>query len=985
MKWCPKLLRKIFGKSSQVPKIETTQQANQNIVPERVPPIKKAAVIGAGVMGSGIAAQLANAGIEVVLLDKFPGVAEKAVQRMLKAKLPKDPMNAGFMSPENAKLVTPGNQDDDLDKISDADWICEVIIEDLELKKSLFADIEKVRKPGSIVSSNTSTIPLDLLVEDLPEESKKDYMITHFFNPPRFMKLLEIVSGKDTRADAVEKLSELCDIDLGKSVVTCNDTPGFIANRIGTFMIKRAINEAIDKNLKIEDVDAVMGPPMGFPKMGIFALTDTVGVDLSKHVVESLKDTLPKTDAFQAISQEVPLISSMIKDGRLGRKSEKGEGFYRRGASGKEALELSTGQYRLAEKSSLKSVSAGRKGIRHVFETDDQGGKFAWNVMRDTFLYTTSLIPEISSDISAVDEAMCAGYNWKHGPFSMIDALGNDQEIGVDYLIRKLEEENIEVPKVLQMAKGHPFYWENEGKVHRLTFDFDNEKINYEEMKQPEGVLSLKDIKRTSAPIGGNNDVSIWNIGDGVLCAELHGMKNTLGPDTMIGLNEACDMIDGSNGEFKSLVIYSDNEQFAVGANLGLAGFAMNLGDYDTLEDIIYDGQKTLERLKYSEFPVVAAIGGMALGGGCEIPLHCDAIQAHAETQIGLVEVGVGLIPGWGGCKEYLGRCFEEQERLGPELSKDPPELQAFEKIGTAYFSQSAQDAKNSLFLRPDDGITMNRSRLLADAKQKSLALAENYSPRAPYKYNLAGAPGKSVFRMAADDALAGGMATWHDVRVMEVLGNILSGGNTNLSKVTSEEDLQHLEREGFIQLAKTAQTRARIRNMVSTGKPLREKPLTTDMRTKDIRSMLPAVSLKEREPGNPYLKKNEPKSAELSVDVSTMKPMDAIITTIEQLSSMPSPDLPTGGDPQKLEAIFNQAAMQTKEGTIARLKKNKGMAGLLPAGKLKREVISGFDKSIQKGQTKLSEINDLEEQTKIRASIATMKKYKEVVGKLSF
>ncbi len=947
------------------------------------PPIRKAAVIGAGVMGAGIAAQLANAGIEVVLLDKFEGTGEKSIARMLKATPQTDPMNAGFMAPENSKLITTGTTDNDMDKIADADWIIEVVIENIDVKQSLFTEIEKHRKPGSIVSSNTSTIPLSTLTEKLSDKAREDYMITHFFNPVRFMPLVELVVSDQTRANAKTMIAETCDKFLGKNIINCNDTPGFIGNRVGAYMLKRALNEAIDRDMNIEDVDAVMGPPMGFPKMGIFALMDTVGLDIGRHVTESQRDALPKEDAFQKIAYDLPLLANLIDNGRTGKKSAAKEGFYRRTKEGKESIDLKTGEYRAFEKSTLKSPKAGRKGLRAVFETDDAGGALAWEVMRDTLVYTASLLPEISDNIMAVDEAMRYGYNWKRGPFEMIDAMGNDNETGVDWFIGKLEEENIEVPDILRMAAGRSFYAENGAKKQYLSLNFDEKVATYQNMPQSEGVLDLADVKRASKPLLQNSDVSLWDLGDGVVCAELHGMKQTLGPDTVSMLNDSMDLIAGSKGKYNSLVIYSDKAQFAVGANLGLAAMVMNMANYDKLDDIVYDGQKTLERLKYAPFPVVSAVGGMALGGGCEILLHSDAIQAHAEAYIGLVETGVGLLPAWGGCKEFLGRCFDNFEKNNGNLS---PELRAFETLSSATVSSSGQDAKNKLFMRKSDGVTMNRSRLLADAKEKAQHLTHGYKPPTPYKFKLSGPGGKAIMDMGVDDMRALGIATWHDARVASVLATALTGNDTNPGRELSEEDILTLERKGFLRLASTAQTRKRIQTTVNTSRPLREKPLEVPQSGAELRDSVPDVAIKERASATPWSKETPsaaPAPSDGMPDTSKMKPMDAIIAVIKHDAGITDMRLPEDGDADALGPIFNEAAAQTQERTLDGLNKSKGMASLLPGKALKKRVMGDFEKRIEKGEMRLTDTTDPEAATKLMATIETMKHYKNLIQNL--
>jgi 3-hydroxyacyl-CoA dehydrogenase len=1047
------LLNKIKDFFNRNATTEVSEEAKPAFKAEPVTPpsdIKHATVVGAGVMGSGIAAQLANAGVKVLLLDIIPKprvslelnekvrslssvkgfdpsadtnnpeqymrrldlfitypvaedikeelsalrdqiktdldtqealyeqrpslIAEEACTRLAKANFQQDPMACGLMSPENVKRITPGNVEHHMKLIADTDLIIETVPENMAIKNATYDNIEQYRKPGTIIASNTSTLPLKVMAEGRDDSFKEDFMIMHFFNPPRLMPLVELVAGEKTRPEAMEVAEAFCNVHLGKTVVECQDTPGFLGNRIGTFVIKRALNEAFSNNLDIEDVDAVMGRPMGFPKMGIFGLVDTVGLDVSHHVTGSLKGILEKEDPFQDIAYDLPLLDTMIKRGTLGRKTKAEGGFYRKGAAGKESIDLSTGEYRASKKSSLASVKAGKKGLRAVLEHEDTGGKFAWEVMRDSLTYAASLVPEIGDNLDSIDEAMRAGYNWKYGPFEMIDQLGNENETGAEYLARRLTEEGKDVPELLTLAGGHPFYMEKDGVRSRLTFDFDNKTIDYAEIKDKEGVLDLKKIKKTSEPILGNEAGTLWDLGDGVVCAELHGMKGSLDPSTMSFLNDSMDYVDQNDNQ-KSMVVYSDADNFAVGANLGLVSFVANLADQDKLDDVLYDGQKTLERIKYAPFPVVAATGGMALGGGCEILLHCDSIQAHAESYIGLVEVGVGIIPGWGGCKEYLRRSFEHSERNPNDFTT--PEIRAFETIAMATVSSSAQDAQNKLFLRPHDEISMNRTRLLNDAKKKALNLVPEYKAPEPGQFRLGGQAQNSIYRMAVDDMNASGLVTWHDVRVTDKLGRALSGGDTDLSKTLTDEDMLRVERESFAPLIQSAQTRARVKQMVTTNRPLRETPLTNPLTTKELRASLPSVTLQERPLVTPWQNAGNDENSTPSLDTSKMKPMDAIIATLESISALPAANT----NDEKLAAVFNEAAMETRDGTIARLKKNRGMASFLPKEKLKSEVLTGFEKSIAKGEAKLSEGPGAEEEMKLKASVETMKHYKKVVS----
>jgi len=768
--------------------------------------IKKVAVIGSGVMGSGIAAHVANAGIPVLLLDIVPQgannrnqLAEAAVQKMLKTK------PAPFMHARCAKLVTAGNIEDDLGKLADVDWICEAIIENVDLKRDLYAKLEKNRKPGSIVTSNTSTIPLDLLTQGLPDSFAADFAVTHFFNPPRYMRLFELVKGPKTRPAVIDALRRFGDEKLGKEVVDCKDRPGFIANRIGIYWSTVATATAYDLGLTVEEADSVVGKPMGVPKTGIFGLADLTGIDLGPHVVGSMLRTLPASDPLlQFYKADHPLnalMQKMIKDGYTGRKGK--GGFYRN--RNKEVLDLRTGEYREKQRASLGSVKAAKKGLRALVEHPDKGGQYAWAVLSRVLSYAADLVPEISDDILSVDLAMKTGYAWKHGPFAQIDQLGTA------WFADRLKASGMPVPKMVAVAAGRPFFKEEGDKAYRLM-----PSGEYAEIPVAADAWALADRKRGSKPIASNRGASLWDVGDGVACLEFHTKMNAVDADILAMVKEAA-KIDKKG--FKALIIGGDYDNFSVGANVGIALFQANIAMWPAIEQGISEGQDAYMKLKYAPFPVVSAVAGMALGGGCEITLHSDAIQAHAESYMGLVEVGVGVIPGWGGCKELITRAITNKRRPGGPM---PALAQVFEAISTAKVSTSAMEARDMLILREGDGITMNRRRLLADAKAKALKLAENYAPPKPVEISLPGPSAKAAFDMAVEGFVQQGKATPHDQVVSSALGNVVSGGKTDITEVVTEKQLLALELENFMSLIRTNATLDRIEHMLTTGKPLR-------------------------------------------------------------------------------------------------------------------------------------------------------------------
>jgi 3-hydroxyacyl-CoA dehydrogenase len=788
--------------------------------------INKVAVIGSGVMGSGIAAQVANAGVPVVLLDiKLPDkdLAKMAVEKLLKT----DP--APFMHPKNAKLITTGNLDDDLNLLTDVDWIIEVVLEDLKVKHATYEKLNKARKKGSIISSNTSTIPLHNLAEPFGDDFAGDFLITHFFNPPRYMKLLELVTSPKTRKDIAKDVADFCDVKLGKGVVVCHDTPGFIANRLGVFWMQAGVNAAIEQGVSIEIADAVMSKPVGIPKTGIFGLIDLVGVDLMPKLATSMLSTLPDNDEYRKIYRDYPFVHQMIAAGYTGRKGK--GGFYRLDDNRKkQALALTAdsfgeAQYKPAAKeSSLPSVEAGKQGLRAVLTSPDAGGKYAYDVLMRTLAYAASLVPEIADTVADVDEAMRLGYNWKRGPFEMID------ELGAAWFAAELKKLGRTVPKLVEMVGSGSFYKVEDGQ--QFYFGTDGK---YHAVVRPDGVLLLKDIKLKSKPVFKTASAALWDIGDGALCLEFTAKMNALDDQVFAAIDHAV-KITGEGKQFKALVVYNEGSVFSAGANLGLALFAANIALWPQIEELVAGGQRAYKSLKFAPFPVVSAPSGLALGGGMEILLHSDHVQADAETYCGLVEVGVGFIPGWGGCKEMLLR-YQAAERAASEKATGGKQLwfspkntpmgalrQAFETIGTAKIAKSAADAKDIGYFRESDGITMNRNRLLFDAKNKALELVAGYVPPVQRDdIRLAGPSGKYALQMAVADLRKSGKASPYDVVVCESLARVLSGGEKgDWTNPMKEDDILKLERDEFMKLARNPETLARIEHMLDTGKPLR-------------------------------------------------------------------------------------------------------------------------------------------------------------------
>ncbi len=767
--------------------------------------VKKVCVIGAGVMGAGIAAQVANAGIPVLLLDIVPregddrdAVAKGAVAKMLKT----DP--APFMSKRAAKLVETGNIDDHLDRVVECDWIVEAIVERLDIKQALYAKLEALKRPGTAVSSNTSTIPLGNLVEGRSDQFKADFLITHFFNPPRYMRLVEIVRGEHTDVAVAEKVEDFVDRFMGKRIVRAKDTPGFIANRIGTYWLAIAINAAMDQGLTVEEADQIGGRPMGVPKTGIFGLVDLVGVDLMPLLSKSLSSTLPAGDPYFDTVRPLPLVDKMIAEGFTGRKGK--GGFYRfdKATRTKLSLDLATGEYRAEAKPAELPGKTGKDLVALIAEPG-KIGTYAWSILGNTLSYAAMLVGEAADDVVAIDDAMKLGYNWKYGPFELIDRMGP----GV--LAARLAEEGRDVPAILTTAGDRPFYRVENGQRQYLTAGGE-----YADVPRADGVELLEDIKLRSQPVIQNLSASLWDVGDGVAALEFHTKMNALDDQVVALINEAIPVV---RERFKALVVYNEASNFSAGANLGAAMFAVGAGLWDMVEASVSGGQQAYKALKYAPFPVVSAPAGLALGGGCEILLHSDAVQAHAETYAGLVECGVGLVPGWGGNGEMLDRWTKSRTLPNGPM---PVLTKVFQAVSTAQVAKSAAEAKEMMILRKADGITMNRDRLLADAKAKALSLVEGYAAPEKPTFRLAGASGRTGLNMAVADFHKKGMATDYDLVVADRLAEVLTGGEADLVDIVTEDELLDLERAAFMASVKDPRTQARVVHMLQTGKPLR-------------------------------------------------------------------------------------------------------------------------------------------------------------------
>lgn len=792
--------------------------------------ISKVAVLGSGVMGSGIAALCANAGLDVILMDIVPegatdrhALAKGAIEKQLKGGAP------GFTHANNAKRVKPANFDDDLALLSECDWIIEAVLERIDVKHKVYAQVESVRKEGSIVSSNTSTLPLHVLTEGMGARFAADFCIAHFFNPPRFMRLLELLPSPTMDKARFAALADFTDRVLGKANVLCKDTPGFLANRIGVYWMLAGLNDAIDLGISVEEADAVMGKPLGIPKTGMFGLYDLIGIDLMPLIAKAMLDTLPAGDAFRTLYKQPELVSKMIADGYTGRKGK--GGFYRMvtGADGKkskEAISLKTGEYAPEKKAKLESVDAAKAGLAALFMHPDIGGRYAAQVMGKTLHYAASLIPEISDDIQSIDDAMVFGYSWKYGPFELIDRMAADGKSGTENFAALCVALGLDVPKLIADAKGKPLY-RDAGAV-REAFGIGGQ---YAPVRVPEGSLMLADIKRAGKPVAKNPSAQLWDLGDGIACLELTSKQNTFDPENLKFIMESTERV---KRDFRGLVIGSDADHFSFGANIGFFLLAANSHSWWAISDMITQGQQAFMGLKYAPFPVVSSLSGMALGGGCELQLHVDAVVAHMESYPGLVEAGIGVIPGWGGCKELLWRhaargAAAQKAIAKGEKPKDlaaggpmPAISRAFEYISMAKVAGSADEAREMGVLNEKSMVVMNRRRVLAEAKALCAALTKDYAAPQKTTLRLPGETGFVALKLAIDNFHSSGKALAHDVVVSEALAHVLTGGATDMTQETSEEDILKLEHDYFMELAKTEGTRLRIKHMLETSKPLR-------------------------------------------------------------------------------------------------------------------------------------------------------------------
>ena len=802
--------------------------------------IEKAAVLGAGTIGARIAAHLANAGIPCYLLDivppelnadekrkgltlENPAVRNRIVFAGLEAAKKSRP--AAFFTPETARLVTPGNLDDNIAWCGEVDWIIEAVAENLEIKRKLFERVEAVRKPRTIVTSNTSGLPIHLIAEGRSEDFQKHWAGTHFFNPPRYMKLVELIPGPKTLPEVLAALDEICDVRLGKGVVVAKDTPNFIANRIGTFSILNALRVMQTLEMTVEEVDACTGPAIGWPNSATFRTLDIVGLDVLVHVIRNLYETAPN-DESRELFRVPPLMEEMMRRGWLGEKT--GSGFYKRvkGAGEAEILTLDWQkmEYRPRQKARFGSIEAG-KSIEDTRERvpmligpaldgtgGDKASQFLWASMSAMCLYAARRVPEISDRVIEVDRAMRWGFGWELGPFEMWDAAGFER------VTKALEREGKQLPPLAAKVLASPkksFYETEKGR----TRYFDLASGAMKALEEPAGVIVLKSLKDRTPVVQENSGASLIDLGDGVLCCEFHAKMNAIGGDTIAMLQAGVARLAT---EFEAMVVANQEPNFSAGANLMLLLMMAQEGEWDDVHLAVRQFQRVNMAIKYAPRPVVSAPHGMSLGGGCEIPLHSAKIHAAAETYMGLVEVGVGLIPGGGGTKEMLIRA-NERAASDDDLDLMHALRPIFQNTATAKVSTSGEEARSLGFLRPSDQIAMNRDRHIADAKETALALVRaGYHPPAPAEVRVLGEEFFAAAKLAIHMMIRGEYATEYDGVVARKLAYIMAGGSITAAQTVPEQYVLDLEREAFVSLCGERKTQERIAHTLKTGKPLR-------------------------------------------------------------------------------------------------------------------------------------------------------------------
>jgi len=736
--------------------------------------IKKVVVIGSGTMGSGIAAHLCNANIPVTLLDLKTEISEKARERIYKSKPPL------LLDKSKINNINTGNINEDFHVVKDADWIVEAVVERIDIKHNIYQKIFKERKKGAIVSSNTSSIPIKVLSQNLSNEEKKDFCITHFFNPVRYMGLLEIVKNENNDLEKINSLKKFCEEELGKGAIVCNDTPGFLGNRVGVYAMQIAMTEAFKMKLSIEEADVVFGRPMGIPKTGVFGLYDLIGIDLMADVLKSFIKELPQSDPFHIVAKEIPLVKQLIENGYTGRKGK--GGFYRMNKSNNkkflEAINLESNEY-----SKVKKIDLGidTVDLKNLINRKDKYGEYAWSVISKIIKYASSLVPGITDKFNDIDEAMRLGFNWAMGPFEML------KEIGVENFFNRIDEyKNNKFLENLSNTKNEKFYGERQ-----LYTDIE----------------TLGKIKPKAIKIDKNKSAEIYRFKDFNII-EFTTKANALDYDSMDSLKNATD---------KPLIIINESMQFSAGVNLTYTMNFADKGDFKSIEKFIKYFQETCKHLKYSDHPVVSAPSGLTLGGGFEVLVQSNFVASHTNIVVGLVETIVGLIPAGGGCKEMLWRWSQsEKAKSDPDYAP----LKVFDIIGYAKTATSPVEAEPLKYLKSEDKKIMNRNSLFSVSKK---ILEDNQDFKAPKEctFNLSGKPLKEKMVKILEKLYNEKVILDHGMEVGKELANVLSGGETTIDKTLSEDNLFKLELDSFMRLIENKKTQDRIKHTLVTGKPL--------------------------------------------------------------------------------------------------------------------------------------------------------------------
>jgi 3-hydroxyacyl-CoA dehydrogenase len=803
--------------------------------------IQRAAVLGAGVMGSGIAAHLANAGIPVLLLDIVPPeLTEEDEKQGLSKDDPrfrnkfsaaglegiKKSKPAALYSKRFLPLIEIGNFEDDWDRLAECDWIVEVVVERLDIKQKVFARVDEVRKPGSIISSNTSGLSIAGMTEGRSEDFREHFLVTHFFNPVRYMRLLELVAGEKTRPEILEFFTDFGRFRLGKGIVFGKDTPNFIGNRIGTFGMAATINAMVEMDYQVDEVDAITGPAMGHPGSASFGTADLVGIDVLAHVVNTIYEGCPD-DPQREIFKVPEFITTMINGGSLGRKTKDKGGFYRiqkedDGSKTKLVIDWKTGDYRPKERPDIPSLKQAKnthdvkQRLQDVVFADDRAGAFAWRLMRDTLAYSSDRLGEISDSIVDIDNALRWGYNWDLGPFETWDVLG------LKKVVDKMEADGVKPASWVtdMLAAGHESFYIESATGRQY---YDAESKGYLDEPRPESFIFLSELKRDEKRvIYSNKGASLVDLGDGIACVEFHSaLQPRMNPIDEHIIEVMAKGIEIGERDFRGLVIHHQGENFSVGANLLSVLEGIQANQWAGIDEMIRAFQGMTTGLRKAKIPVITAPFAYTFGGGCEITMGGDRVCAAAETYIGLVEVGVGVIPAGGGCYFMLERVLEGIDE--PVLSNLPFIRIAFENIGMAKVATSGEEGRDRKYLRPFDKVEINRDQQLWTAKRMAIAMAEEgYTPPMTKSFHLPGKEGLATLEMMLHNMKLTHWISSHDEKIARHLGRILTGGDTTINDTVDQQTILDLEREAFLSLCGEPKTQDRIAYMLVNNKPLR-------------------------------------------------------------------------------------------------------------------------------------------------------------------